>query len=332
MRERLIMTKKWRVALVVAVLFAVCCMGLSAVFVPKNNSKECGMIYPEANGFLGEPKDSIDVVFLGDSEVFSVFSPLQIWHEQGLTSYDVSTPGQTLWYAKTLLKRVFTTHHPRVVVFETDSLFLGFSLAEALFGEVQDVVPLFEYHSRWKSLTLADFTTLPQATWTDSLKGFKIDANIQEADVANYDATPTDDIFELRFVDKLWMRMMVDMCRDNGAIPLFVSSPSPATWSMARHNAAQALADELSVEFVDLNLIHDELGIDWETDSSDGGHHVNLRGAQKVSRYMGTYLAVTFELEDRRDDPAYASWNEAYEGYPKQVEQALSASESSAGA
>ena len=44
---------------------------LSFLVNPKNNSQEAGMKDPTAVGFWGEPKNSIDVLVLGDSELQS---------------------------------------------------------------------------------------------------------------------------------------------------------------------------------------------------------------------------------------------------------------------
>lgn len=42
---------------------------------------------------------------------------------------------------------------------------------------------------------------------------------------------------------------------------------------MQRHNEVQALADALAVPYLDLNLNTEELGIDWNLDTLDGGDH-----------------------------------------------------------
>ena len=69
--------------IVSCVLFVAILLGLlqvsSLIFQPKSNDKAAGIHYPRANGIFSEPKDSIDTVFIGDSEVYHSFIPLNIW-------------------------------------------------------------------------------------------------------------------------------------------------------------------------------------------------------------------------------------------------------------
>lgn len=321
------MTRDWlgllrglHTVVVVLIVLVPNVLGLSALVQPKNNQAEFGMIEPAANGAIGERENSIDVLFVGDSEVYSTYSPLQMWHEQGFTSYDASSPGQVLAYGNTLLKRALSKQSPRVVVFETNSMFKKFSLGEGVLRSVQDVLPLFEYHNRWKSLTRVDFTSAPQATWSDGNKGFRINKGVAAADVSSY-GIHTDRVVEVPRLGRIWLRLMVDYCVRHGSTPLFMSSPSPANWNMAKHNGVQRMADELGVEYVDLNLLHEDLGMDWQRDTRDSGDHLNYRGACKVSRYVGKYLSNAYSLEDRRNDVEFSSWNTAYERYVKEVRE-----------
>ncbi|MBO4694556.1 MAG: hypothetical protein J5656_01335 [Clostridia bacterium] len=64
-----------------------------------------------------------------------------------------------------------------------------------------------------------------------------------------------------------------------------------------------------------MNLIWDEVGIDWNVDSRDGGDYMNVSGADKTCSYLGQYLANTGLFTDKRTDTQYSKWNENLEKY-----------------
>ena len=69
------------------------------------------------------------------------------------------------------------------------------------------------------------------------------------------------------------------------------------------------MADSLGITYLDLNLMPEEVPIDWETDTKDKGDHMNITGARKVSDFMGQWLAETGLFEDKRSWEAYSQWN-----------------------
>ena len=59
----------------------------------------------------------------------------------------------------------------------------------------------------------------------------------------------------------------------------------------------------------DMNLLPDQVGINWKEDTRDGGDHMNIYGARVVDKFVANYLKKNFILPDHRKDTAYASWN-----------------------
>ena len=49
-----------------------------------------------------------------------------------------------------------------------------------------------------------------------------------------------------------------------------------------------------------------ETGIDYETDTYDGGLHMNYSGAKKLSEWLGNELKTKYEIRDHRVDKKYA--------------------------
>ena len=69
------------------------------------------------------------------------------------------------------------------------------------------------------------------------------------------------------------------------------------------------------VPYVDLNLMAKDLGMNWETDTMDGGDHLNINGAKKVTAYLGAYLKRNYALTDFRENRMYQYWNRDWKKY-----------------
>lgn len=304
----------------------VCCatvlalMLLSEVFHPKNNQYEDGMIDSAANGAVGERKGSVDVLFVGDSEVFSNISPMELWHKRGITSYVCATGAQQLPYSHTILRRATRYQKPKYIFFETNSLYAPFIADDLVMRSLQDTFPIFEFHNRWKSLTPRDFTLKRVPRWTDDLKGFRINKTVTPAN-ADSIARKKGMTGFLNPVNRAYFEIMVEYCRSIGATPVLFTAPNLANWSQERHDAIQQMADEMEVEFLDFNTAPYEVDIDWTTDTRDGGDHLNYYGAVKYTSYLGDLLENTYGLEDHRGEEGYESWDRAYLRYLKRVEE-----------
>ena len=61
----------------------------------------------------------------------------------------------------------------------------------------------------------------------------------------------------------------------------------------------------------------EERGIDWDQGSLDNGEHLNVRGAEMLSRYFGSYLKQNYELEDHRGEAEYQSFDDMVAQYQK---------------
>ena len=320
----IVSSKKVRTAFCAVLVVASLLIGLtvlSNISRPKDTRFEAGMINPEANAVVGEATNSIDVLFVGDSEMFSSFSPMVMWNESGFTSYVCATSKQQLPYSNTLLRRAATRQRPRVVVFETNSIYAPLTADDVIGRTAADFFPVFEYHNRWKTLAPGDFTKRPHPRWTDDLKGFYIRKQSKPADTSHY-MEPTDASTPIPFVNGLYLQAMVDYCRSIDAIPVLISTPSTTNWNTAKHNGTAAWAERAGIAYYDFNWGSTKSDIDWETETRDGGDHLNYYGALKFTQDLGALLASTYDLPDHRSDSAYQAWDDAYKRYLAKVEEA----------
>lgn len=283
----------------------------SYIFLPKSNEKNSGMEEFKANGILGEKDNSIDVLFLGDSEVYCAVIPLQIWQDSGYTSYVCGTSGQTLDYTEVMLKRTFENQSPKVVVLETNAIYRKFTVKNVLFTEVSDYFSVFRYHNRWKTMKIDEINKAPEYAFTDECKGYRLKTLSKPGVKDQSYMAVTDKADPIEKINRNSVEKIKKLCDENGAKLVLVSTPSIKNWNYMRHNGIAALAKELGCAYIDLNLPANEVSIDWENDTVDKGDHMNYFGAKKVTSYLSEYLENTDLLTDKRDNPDYDAWNKA---------------------
>ena len=54
-----------------------------------------------------------DVIFLGDSQIYAQFSPMEIYRQTGIVSYLRASPQQLIWHSYHLLKETLRYETPR---------------------------------------------------------------------------------------------------------------------------------------------------------------------------------------------------------------------------
>lgn len=145
---------------------------LSYLFVPKNNLSEFGMEQVTANGVLGEKENTIDVLFLGDSEVYTSIIPMEFFEKYGITSYVCGTSGQRLYDSHRFLEAALKYQNPKLVVLETNAIYRGYTPMSAIQAKIKLLFPAIKYHDRWKHLSINDFGGDINYTWTDDNKGY----------------------------------------------------------------------------------------------------------------------------------------------------------------
>lgn len=316
-----------------SIIFLLGLLGLLIVsswfFQPKRNTEAYGMEDWRANGILGEPEQTIDVLFLGDSVTYCAINPFVIWEEQGITSYVCSTPLQKLYYTKEFLNKAFQKQSPKIVVLGTSTIFNDFFRQDKQTNIIEQIFPVFRYHDRWKEAgAFPEFATGMQIDhmYVHPNKGYHFmewNAEIDEAFVRDYTA-PTEAVEWMADINKEAVAEIKEFCEKHNAELILLSEPNVAgSWTPIRHNAIALLAEEHGILYVDLNYMQKEVPIDWSKDFSDMGEHLNYYGAKKVSSYMGKYLSDKGIFEDKRENVQYEAWNEAQEAFYESIREKL---------
>lgn len=259
-----------------------------------------------------EAPETIDIVNVGDSESGMSYSPMYVWQEKGYTSCSIGCDGMTVPECYAVLKKMFRTQSPRVVLIETNIFYRSSirKISRSMVAEpIYDAFEGLRFHNLWKYC------------WKDRgnrlyFQGYLINGQAKPYKGNEEYMIPTEETQDVEFLPEIWMGLIRDLCVKNGAIPVLWSAPSPLNYTMEKHNSLVKLSEKYGMDYVDCNLDLNEIGIDWASDTLDGGDHVNCRGAEKTSAYLAGRLLGICGLTDHRDDPAYAdAWNPVLERY-----------------
>ncbi|MGN0203063.1 MAG: hypothetical protein ACI4BB_00870 [Coprococcus sp.] len=290
---------------------------ISWILMPRTGFHRGGMMNYRARGFYGESENSLDVVAIGNSDLSSAFSPMEIWEQNGISAYACGEIKQQIAQAVKLLEEVLTCQKPKVVILEVDSLFqesMSGQLLSMLKTGIKYVFPVIEYHDRWKELNIQDLLGRERKSWHDFQKGYYYSDEKVAYTGTDY-MKDTGEVVQIDAVAVHWLDKFLNICSQADIQVVMVEMPSANSWNMGRHEAVAAYAGQKGVPFIDFNLNMDKTGFDWMTDSRDGGNHLNYSGARKISVWLGNYLQENYDLADHRTDAAYAEWQHDMEQY-----------------
>lgn len=96
------------------------------------------------------------------------------------------------------------------------------------------------------------------------------------------------------------------LCEEKGIRLILMKAPSLApVWYESQNSQIVEYAEKYKLQYLNFYEHLEEIGIDYETDTYDGGLHMNLSGADKLSEYLGKILSEEYGLEDHRKDERY---------------------------
>ncbi|MDR1970878.1 MAG: hypothetical protein LBQ46_03050 [Treponema sp.] len=285
---------------------------------------------PVLRKFYRLKKNTIDVLILGSSRAYCDVNPALIWRERGILSYHLSTSVQPFWISYYNLLEGLNYQKPGVVILETAASGWGMeyqdfprayisthglrfsknklkavrsTIPPEYFWDILVGFPLF--HSR-RDITKNDFVgEFDNRVYQNGYLGF--------ANAAAFE-TPAVDAIEdaLPIPDKqmAYLIKILDLAKEREIPLLLFASPFVISDDAQRYfNTVKRIAAEYHVQFINYNLLYGELGLNFEEDMADTSH-LNIRGGVKLSRHLADILAGDYGLPDRRQDPAYAQWND----------------------
>ena len=96
------------------------------------------------------------------------------------------------------------------------------------------------------------------------------------------------------------------LCEEKGITLLLVRAPIEYRWHKQWDTTVEEYAAKYGLTYINFNNYSEEMGIDMSTDTYDGGQHLNIYGAEKLSVFFGKYLMDNYGLTDYRTVPEVA--------------------------
>lgn len=336
--------KKMCTIILVIVIFAISFLAVQRLLVPKyvTDIPEGSMIAE----FYDETMNH-DVIFIGDCEVYENINPIVMWEEYGVSSYVRGTSQQLMWQSYYILEETLQYETPSVVVLNVLSMrfdepnseeynrltFDNMKMSKIKIAAIKAsmtegeslidyIFPLLRYHYRWSELTSEDikyYFTKDDVTHN----GYILRTDIKPAN----DVPAGRPLADYTFGEKAYeyLDKITALCKEKGIELVLVKAPTVYPyWYDEWNEQMEEYAAANDVTYINFVPLAEEMGIDYNTDTSDGGIHLNVYGSQKYTEYLGNILVDKFNLADHSDDDDYTKiWNQKIEAYNKDLEDKL---------
>ncbi len=315
---------------------------LAALMIPLSKvmtSTEDYRNYQWVHGFFEEREDSLDAVYLGSSATYAFWMAPLAWENYGITVYPLASNSQPLAAAEGIIREARKTQPNALYIVKIglqgteysepqlhylldyfpnsiNKLKMTNALLDLSGYEGKDRLefyfPLYRYHSRWEELTEADFNYeldgLKGGSTYSSFLRKSVDVSAKYRQTDRREPLPEDNF---GYLDSL-----LDYCDEEDVDVLFVNSPQITTdeSALAQINSICDYLEARGYPALNMNELYEEIGLDLAADYYSTGH-TNCHGAAKVTDYLSRYLMEHYGFEDKRGDPAYADWDQAFEKY-----------------
>lgn len=291
-----------------------------------------------------------DVIFIGDCEVYENISPITLWEEFGIPSYIRGSPQQTIWQSYYLMEETLRYEKPKVIVFNVlsmkydtpestgaasrreaynrmtlDTMRWSSAKWNAILASMTEeewqkegmltyIFPILRYHDRWSELHPEDFTY-----WFHrkeiSHSGYLMQTGIKPHEPF----LPEPPLENSEFGQNSWyyLEKMATLCHSQNVTLVLLKAPSLSpVWHPEWENQIQEFASDQNLLYINALSHLEQIGIDWQKDTYDGGLHLNVQGAEKFSLWLGSILSDTCSLPSRQtEEPLSSLWEEKVNRY-----------------
>lgn len=295
------------------------------------------------NHFWKNPKE-YDVWFMGSSHMYYATSPMQIWKDFGIKSYNLSSPCATMPVEYWTLKCALEKAKPSVIVLDTyyamnDNMIKGQNTKK---HANLDGIP-FSY-IKLKACDDIFSSMRSKISYGFALKSnqYLVSKNNKNIEIFNYSlggdrSVDVEDNSEYLFNKKkilkketkgiIYLKKIIKECKKRNIKIVLTALPYYGSVENKHEgmNTAKEIARKENIPFIDFR----EKGVcDIDSSCEIGDvEHINSLGESKVSNYIGNYLKRNIKFDKKTNDiECTKKWNKKYESYLKFLEKRCSES------
>ena len=291
--------------------------------------------------------ETFDVLFFGTSILYSGISPMMLWNEYGIISYNLGAGNESIPMSYYLMKDGIRKDSPDLVVvdcsfvtnqgkryylpyvhyaadnmpyFDRYRFEMIFDIVEPKHWE-QFLIPFTAYHSFQKeAMDHLMHPSDPYRPLRINFGGRTGKKTYSGSMFVRHDLNPD---YKLPDISLTYLLKMKDLCAANKADLLFITLPVIGPNDNCsqeqfdeRRNAAYTLenfCEENHLNYINMVDMTEELNLSG-ADTYDG-FHLNISGNEKISHYLGDYIRNHFSVPDQRNNEKYAFMENAYQEF-----------------
>ncbi len=294
--------------------------------------------------FYDEPKNSIDVVYVGSSNVLAHYNAPLAYDLHGFTVSLLATNAQPFSAIKYLLEESKKYQNPELYVIDIarvgdefsedkegyqrnviDSLKNSKNRIDAINGMLkytdlkkEDYINYYFsfllYHNKWKNISKINIVG------NETLyKGYLFDEGTYKVEKQN-EYQWNNEKTRLKQENKEILEDLLDYIKANKLNVLFVV-PSRVFKNVGSINCAISIIQENGFDVINFNTLED-FKVDYSKDFYNSAH-LNVWGATKYTKYFSEYLKKYYDLPDHRNDELYNSWENEYIRFKNNYEKVI---------
>lgn len=289
-------------------------------------------------GFFEEPKDSLDVVYIGASPTFSSWITPIVYKKYGITSWTLANNSQPFIVVQEFLEMAYKRQPNAVFLICINGLYSTSELkVQNLHGTTDHLEPSFEklkltnklcryfqstpeeylellfpivrYHSNWNALSVYSFHRI-----FDPYKGADSYPDFSEVVDISQNKVSTNELGQLPGFTEEALDELLDYCARKNIKAVFVLSAQYRDEQMLQwYNTMINKIEDRDFPVINELAAFDTIGLDDTTDFYNAWH-TNIHGALKITDYLSQYLLAHYDFPEKSGG-GYESWDIAYDKY-----------------